>query len=308
MIKDIYNTEILQVRSDILFHDLFNEDDMPFLEWVAMQILECNYSDIHGNVELLNIRLPRVHEKERTKYVDLRIKYKEETILIELNNNFKRNYTRNFLYAISTILNNYSKEQGDYYQEITKVVLVNLNWFFKPDLTIPGKEIQEIPYPSYDTKGYILKIVNINLDYYANLEYNKFNQEDKLYKLLTIKDEKELENFTEEEKLLNTYTKKLIDLSKNDSYREVIMDSVIEENAIKQELFLFGKHEGKEEGIIEGKKEGIIEGKAEGKHEEKEKIVLNMYKENISLELISKCTGLSINEVKKIIESENSKI
>ena len=124
-----------------------------------------------------------------------------------------------------------------------------------------------------------------------NLRIVRFKQEDKLYKLLTIKDEKELENFTEEEKLLNTYTKKLIDLSKNDSYREVIMDSVIEENAIKQELFLFGKHEGK----------------VEGKHEEKEEIVLNMYRKNLTLDLISEITGLSINEVKKIIESENIK-
>ena len=129
-----------------------------------------------------------------------------------------------------------------------------------------------------------------------NLRIVRFKQEDKLYKLLTIKDEKELENFTEEEKLLNTYTKKLIDLSKNDSYREVIMDSVIEENAIKQELFLFGKHEGKEEGIIEGK------------YEEKEEIVLNIYKDNLELDFISKYTGLSINKIKKIIYSKSTKI
>lgn len=36
-------TELLQVRSDILFHDLFNEQEMDTLEWTVMQILECSY-------------------------------------------------------------------------------------------------------------------------------------------------------------------------------------------------------------------------------------------------------------------------
>ena len=49
-------TEILQIRTDTIFHDVFNQEDMNALEWVVMQILECNYEDIHGKVSVGNIR------------------------------------------------------------------------------------------------------------------------------------------------------------------------------------------------------------------------------------------------------------
>lgn len=62
---------IPQVKSDILFHDLFNENEMDTLEWLVMQVLECKYEDIHGKVKVKNIRLTRTNKKERSKYVDL---------------------------------------------------------------------------------------------------------------------------------------------------------------------------------------------------------------------------------------------
>ena len=80
--------ELLQVKNDVLFHDLINEHEMDTIEWIVMQILECNYEDIHGKVEVKNIRLTRINRKERSKYVDLIVSYKNEKIILELNNNF----------------------------------------------------------------------------------------------------------------------------------------------------------------------------------------------------------------------------
>ena len=45
-------TEILQVRNDILFHDLFNEKDIKAVEWVASQILECDVKELKGKVSV----------------------------------------------------------------------------------------------------------------------------------------------------------------------------------------------------------------------------------------------------------------
>ena len=38
---------------------------MNTIEWIAMQILNCSYEDIHGKVEVRNIRKQRVLKNER---------------------------------------------------------------------------------------------------------------------------------------------------------------------------------------------------------------------------------------------------
>ncbi len=49
-----------------------------------------------------------------------------------------------------------------------------------------------------------------------------------------------------------------------------------------------GLKEGKEQGLIEGKKEGILQ------------IAKNLLEQNVDIETISLCTGLSLEELKKI--------
>lgn len=63
------------------------------------------------------------------------------------------------------------------------------------------------------------------------------------------------------------------------------MDEIIEENVAKQTAFLEGKYEGKEEGIRETQRE----------------MVINLYNKNISLDIISECSGLTIEEVKEMV-------
>lgn len=68
-----------------------------------------------------------------------------------------------------------------------------------------------------------------------------------------------------------------------------------------------GIKEGKEQGIKEGKEQGLKEGKEqgikEGKKEEKEAIVKEMLKEKISIDIISKVTGLSKKEIQNLSPS-----
>ena len=51
-----------------------------------------------------------------------------------------------------------------------------------------------------------------------------------------------------------------------------------------------------DEGYKCGREDGIAEGKAKGKTE----IAKNMLKENVNIELISKVTGLSLEEIEKL--------
>lgn len=39
--------ELLEIKSDRLFHDMFNEHEMNTIEWSVMQILGRSYEEIH---------------------------------------------------------------------------------------------------------------------------------------------------------------------------------------------------------------------------------------------------------------------
>jgi len=54
-------------------------------------------------------------------------------------------------------------------------------------------------------------MINVSLDYYTKLRYDKLGTSDKFYKLITIDNVDDLNEFTKNEKLLKSYNKKLID-------------------------------------------------------------------------------------------------
>jgi flagellar biosynthesis/type III secretory pathway protein FliH len=80
--------------------------------------------------------------------------------------------------------------------------------------------------------------------------------------------------------------------------------SVIETGLIEGEAK--GRAEGKAEGLVEGRAEGLVEGRAEGlvegKVEEQKKIVINGHKAGLPAETISTITGLTLDEVNKILK------
>ena len=245
-------TEILQVRNDILFHDLFNEKDIKAVEWVASQILECDVKELKGKVSVKNVRLTRTNKKERTKYVDLIVEYKNEKIVIELNNNYEGIYTRNLNYAFNTLLNFYNNNGCSYYERdaIFKVILVNLNWYKNKNLEIPGKKIHTIPYPDEKINDNILTIININLDYYEELSYDNVVLFDRFFKLLTVDSKEKLEQFKEFDEL-DAYSKNLEYFSNDKEYVEELMRAEAEEIMRNQEKYFAGFHEGEDKGKFE---------------------------------------------------------
>ena len=61
-----------------------------------------------------------------------------------------------------------------------------------------------------------------------------------------------------------------------------------------------GHSSGYSDGKNEGKIEGKIEGKLEGKLESKIEIAKNFLSKNIAKEIISECTGLTIEELEQL--------
>ena len=61
-----------------------------------------------------------------------------------------------------------------------------------------------------------------------------------------------------------------------------------------------GIKQGKKDGIKEGKEKGIKEGMKKGIKEKAIETAKNMLKENISIDIISRVTGLDIKEIEKL--------
>ena len=63
------------------------------------------------------------------------------------------------------------------------------------------------------------------------------------------------------------------------------------------------KKRGMEQGIRQGKQQGVME----GRENERKEIILNMHKEGLKVEDISKFLRMEKQEVEKIIKEENEK-
>ena len=118
--------------------------------------------------------------------------------------------------------------------------------------------------------------------------YTSLKEKEIVWKLFTINDKKELDELVKKEKKLKNYCNKLSRLSKDKEYCQMIWDERIEENLRKVEDYLNGKNDGERIGIEQTKTEMII----------------NFYENGASLELISKASNLSIDEIKKIIKNK----
>ncbi len=164
-----------------------------------------------------------------------------------------------------------------------KVILVNLNWYKTKRDDIPAKEIETIKCPNTNIKDYMLKIMHINLDYYDDLRYDKLDNFDKLYKLLTVSDKEELECF-KDIKELNSYSKKIENLSNSDSYMEEIMSEEMERNLANEEAYYTGLQEGEDKGKLETQT----------------LIVKNLLFNSIPDDIIIKSTNISKEELENI--------
>ena len=324
--SDLENNEILQIRDDRLFHDLFNRNEIATIEWVAATILKCPIEKIKGKVYTNSERLPGIRATERKKYVDLLIWYNDEFILIELNNNYSGNPMKNLMYANNLLSSYYDLEIDEdktniannkiVYKKSKKVyikpirgILVNLNWYpptaTKRKREIPGKIVTDWNYPidsSPEFQGYCLRILSVNLDYYANLCYDNVTEEEKFFKLLAINNKTDLKEITKDIPELENYVNKLENLSNEKEYRDMLMNERMVKKLIKEDEDFARFSMGRDVGIEQGLEKGIEQGLEKGIEKNKREMVIKMYNQNASIDFISKVSELSVEEINKIIE------
>ena len=113
--------------------------------------------------------------------------------------------------------------------------------------------------------------------------------------------QKEVASIMEENKAIKKAIGELEQVSGDEKIRRI---AELKEKYIRDEQasLEYAKDEGYKTGKEEGMKAGIEEGMKAGRNEGRNEIAKNMLKENLSIELISKLTSLSQEEIEKLKE------
>ena len=281
--------KLIPLTFDKMFKSVFTYDLEIFKEFL---ILETNL-DLYiksTNIFLLNNELPKGIIKEYQKTIDIYVSLNDNTrIDVELNNASYNDLLsiRNSLYESK--LFSMSLESGESIKELANKKIIQLNLNTK-DFNITYGEDILMTY-GIKTGNFYLKNRQIILKYLAYYKKMYYNFDIKLSKselwLVVILSE----TFTELYDLLGELL--------SDSKREKFIRKVIE---MSKDTFIL--HEWEKEKMDEltklaYKEDGLEQGFADAIST----VAKNMLNENITLDVISKCTGLSLEEIEKIKEN-----
>ena len=231
----------------------------------------------------------------KDKRVDAIVHTGNKKIEIEINSQNKDYlHTRSTAYICNIYQSNASV--GDTYNEDTDIVQVNLTWGL-------GRNNDEMKiYKIMNEKGelYVKNFIiyEINMDYYDKIWYSKNEEEIKKnqYMIMLDLDKKELKNMPKD-KIVDKYITNVTIVNDDPEFQKYMSE---EEDKRKIQNSLLS--EAKEEGISQGYTSGINDGISKGKNKKSIEIAKNMLKKNMSIEDISDITGLSIEEINKLIK------
>ena len=276
-------------RNDRAFKEVFlkpNNSDLlkallEFILKIKIDKLEIKKKELlSGNVNI------------KDKRVDAIVHTGNKKIEIEINSQNKDYlHTRSTAYICNIYQSNASV--GDTYNEDTDIIQVNLTWGL-------GRNNEEMKiYKIMNEKGelYVKNFIiyEINMDYYDKIWYSKNEDEIKKnqYMIMLDLDKKELKSMPKDN-IVDKYITNVTIVNDNPEFQKYMSE---EEDKKKIQNSLLS--EAKESGYISGISDGI----SEGENKKAIEIAKNLLSMNMSLEDISKATGLPIEEINKINEN-----
>ncbi len=296
------NVKTLSPKLDVVFQALFGEVGN---ESITKGFLETILERKIDSIDLSkNPILRREFKDEKLGVLDIIAKLdKNEICNIELQIVDKKNIIERILYYWSRLYSRQIKSGEDY--KILQKAIVILITDFKIE------NLEELDYHSRwkimeDKQGkkiiltQKLEIDIIELPKIIGKEKEQDNLLDWLYFLENPKSERVTEKMKENENLKEA-VKKLDNLSEDEKMQRIAdlrQKAIMDEKAIYEK----GLEIGLEKGIQRGMEKGIEKGIMEGSQKEKIEIAKKMLELKIDKETIAKATGLTEQEIEKILD------
>ena len=290
-------TKFYTCKNDRAFKEVFMKEEnkdllIPLLELcLGVKINELEFLNLEDNVD--NVKVKR-------KSYDLRVSTDIGRIIIEVNANIY-NYSR--MRQFSYISNEYSHiiQSGNSYDEEIDVIQINFTYGMmnkfedKYKYLYDDKDLRIYEVRDKDGKLFInnFKIYEFNMDYYMGLWYNDDKKMIDKYKFIIMMNLElsELSKLSNKDKVVNKYMEELERVNKDPKFIEYMS---YEED--QRKMINTIKNRAREEGIEKGIEQGIEKGIVKTNIENAKKMI----DEGIDISIVSKVTGLSIDEIEKM--------
>ena len=261
-------------------------------------LLERLISDvIKEKVKVIKIMSPELavtSTRERTKRLDLLIESHGKVVHMELNTSWNlENKIRNNCFFFSFYSQN--TKVGENFDTNTTFIHISLNYGMGKNDTL----IIDTNNLSSEYKKILpnIRMLHVNLDNYKRIWYDNVAKEDMKGSLLTLISLKNKED-------IKRYVESVDDQDVKECANKLM---ILNENTIKSFWNLTPEQENR---MMRKTRENIIRERSEarglkkGMNEEKITIARNMIRQNESVNKISNYTGLSQNEIKKLIDKK----
>ena len=291
------------------------DHDYLILKMFLISVLRLKLDPYKCHISVRCSELPKENIKEYRKTLDINVILNNNLHLdIELNNSkYSKIVTRNGLYEskLFTMAFESGSKIDDFLNQY--VCQLNLNNYEKinSDNEIEKLEGEDIIASTSIKTGNIILLNRLTilryLDYYRNLYYNYPNEckKDELWlALLTSENFSQLGEILEKllpDKMRDNFIEEAINMS-NDNF--VLHDWQREKMAELEKAEEKRYYENMlKKGITDGLEQGIEQGIEKGIEQEKINNIKSMLENNIEIDLISKVSGKSIEEIKEIEKS-----
>ena len=274
--------EFYTCKNDRAFKEVFlNPNNSDLLKALLEFILKIKIDKL----EIKKTELLSGNVNIKDKRVDAIVHTGNKKIEIEINSQNKDYlHTRSTAYICNIYQSN--ANVGDTYNEDTDIIQVNLTWGL-------GRNNEEMKiYKIMNEKGelYVKNFIiyEINMDYYDKIWYSKNKEEIKKnqYMIMLDLDKKELENMPKD-KIVDKYITNVTIVNDNPEFQKYMSE---EEDKKKIQNSL----------LSEARENGINDGISKGENKKSIEIAKNLLSMNMSLDDISKATGLSVEGIKEL--------
>ena len=274
----------VNMLNDALFKALFRSEEAREMVVQFLSELTGVNQDILRVADYQSGELPKKKLSEKGKISDIIIKIEDNNrIILEMNQYLSKSiFEKNTSYAFSIASETIPKNSKKY----PKVILINFdnfNMFDTKEAVLNFKLRDE--HGHIETNQY--HSIHLVLENIIDKQYNVNNEIKKIVKFLKCRSIEEMKEEFKGDDIYMAAVRRVSELSTDPNF----VGYYDLEEAHKQDLEDM-RETGYDEGIVEGEKKKQLE------------IAKSMLQENISKEVISKCTGLTIEEINVIVSGE----
>lgn len=206
-------------------------------------------------------------------------------------NNKDENIIKNQTTAFKLAGNSYKSGVGYKNTHIFYQICIENYDLYHNDLLVTEVNLVDVSSGNYEVVNNFYKEFHVNLNNLSDECYND-DERNKYFKLLTLNKQSDLKLLSKGDDIMEDAANKIVSLSSDPNFISELERQQIQEYARNYAL---------EKAEERGKKTGINEGKQLGIDERNIEIAKKSLEQNIDINTISTITGLSIEEINKLI-------